>query len=258
MIRRFNYTGRQRIHRSDATIYLSPDRVGKWEFSTEINLSGYAFPNEARIYVEAYTSSSYMRFDFNTVAGPEAPLERTLTDISPEALPKFRVKVVDQTERHGRLLGVADKLIPVREGDDPSASESLLAVHFHDLGNEVWRLELDDWPELHLNHQIEGIAELARTSGTFIGLVYPEILRRILSEIVLVRNHTDPEDDDEEWTSLWLKYACALGPLDPPPHGENDEARTSQQTWIDHAVQAFANSMDARMRFETSVVKGLS
>jgi hypothetical protein len=255
MIRRLNYTGRKRIPRSRVIIRLLPVGDTLYAFTAEFDLSGFNFPNDANVFIEAYNVASYMRFPFGTVAQRQDPDDARLLNITPRPLPKFRLKVVDQSKRHGLLLGVADKLIPLRPEEDLANKQSLLPVDFCDLGDRIWRLELSDWPVLELNNRIDGISEAARSGESFLGLVYPEILRRILHEIVIVQDETDPGFDDSEWTSLWLSYVCSLPGVSEPPSGMSEEARARRAEWIEDAIQAFCRSRQARQRFAATIQK---
>jgi hypothetical protein len=255
MIRRLNYTGRKKISRSRVTVRLSIARGG-YAFDIDFDLSGYDFPGDAKVFVEAYNSASYMRFAFGTVAERRDPKDLRLMEITPRPLPKFRLKVVDQRKRYGLLLGVSDKLIPLRPQEELSNRQSLLPVDFTDLGDQVWRLDLSDWPVLELNQRIDAIAEVARSGDSFLALVYPEIVRRILTEILFEHGLTDPGFDDSEWTSLWLRYVCALPGVGEPPDDVSEQARTLREEWVEEAVQAFCRARHARRRFEAEIQKG--
>jgi hypothetical protein len=251
MIRRLNYTGRKKIARSRISVRLLPALVGRYAFEIDFDLSGYGFPDNASVFVEVYNSTSYMRFSFGTVAQREDPEDVRLLDITPRPLPKFRLKVVDGSKRHGLLLGVADKLVPLRPKEDASNKQSLLPVDFCDLGDAVWRLDLSDWPVLELNSHIEAIGEIARSGDAFLALVYPEVVRRILNEILVEQDAGDVALDESDWPSLWLRYVCSLPGMNPPPEDAED-AGSRRREWIESAVQAFCRSKMARQRFEAS------
>jgi len=107
---------------------LSPADAGQYGFQIEFDLFGYNFSEDAMVFVEAYNSASYMRFAFGTIRERRDPEDTTLREITSRPLPRFRLKVVDQSERHGLLLGVADKLIPLRPQEELSNKQSLLAA----------------------------------------------------------------------------------------------------------------------------------
>jgi hypothetical protein len=256
MIRRLNFTGRRRIPRSQVLVRLLPGALGTWTFDAHFSLAGLDLPADASVFIEAYNVTSYMRFDFGTVEELAIPEDRTLSEITASPLPKFRLKVVDRRRRHGQLLAVADKLIPLRSDEDLEQRQSLLPVEFHDLGDRIWRLDVSDWPVLQLNRRIADLGEIARSADWFLGLVYPEVVRRILHTIVLDLGETDPDLDESEWTCLWLRYVGAFPGVGKPPAGDNEGARQRQLQWIDDAVQAFSRAREARVRFEKAIARG--
>lgn len=256
MIRRINYTGRRRIARSRVTIRLQPDPGVGWKFDADMDLAEYGFPADARVFVEAYNATSYMRFGFGSVGAPDAPADTRLTAITGGPLPKFRVKVVDMRSRFGLLLGVADKIVPLRADATTASRQSLLPVEFRELGSRVWRLDLSDWPVLELNRRIADLGEVARSADAFAALVYPEVVRRVLEEAVLALDNTDPDVDDDDWPGLWLRYACSLPGIPAPPDGVGEQARGQQREWIEHAVDAFCRARGMRGRFERAIARG--
>ena len=113
-------------------------------------------------------------------------------------------------------------------------------------GERVWRLDLTDSPVLELNKRIESIGEAARSSGGFLGLLYPEVLRRILHEVVVNEAHTDPHADDDDWKTLWLRFACSVPGVEAPPNEAAPDARDRRADWVDRTVEAFCRARDAR------------
>ena len=64
MIRRFNYTDRLRIRRSDVRIVLR-DENGKLEFDADLRaLADYDLPPDSLVFIEAYRQTNWMRFPF--------------------------------------------------------------------------------------------------------------------------------------------------------------------------------------------------
>ena len=260
MIRRLNYTGRKRIPRSRVTVRLVPEAAGGWRFLADFDLEGQGFPPDASVYVEAYNASSYMRFAFGTVGVKAEPAYTRLREITRNPLPRFRLKVVDARTRHGLLLGVADKLVPLQPEETLAHRQSLLPVEFRDLGDRIWRLDVSDWPVLELNERIADLGEIARSADSFLALVYPEVVRRILHEALIGQEQDDPDFDDDDWTSLWIRYVCALPGMEPPPERSieagDEEMRVRRGDWIEGAVQAFCRARDSRRRFEQSAGRG--
>ena len=253
MMRRLNYTGRRRIPKKKVEVWLNKSDVATYQFECRYDLSDLEFPPEARVFVEAFSLISYMRFDFGTVGHSEPPESTHLTDVLAQPLPKFRLKVVDNRQRYGLLLGVADQIVPNRADLLDEPRQSLLPVDFCDLGDETWRLQLDDWPVLELNQNIDNISEAARASGAFLGLVYPEVVRRVLRHALLVEGVTDPSFDDSAWTSLWLRFACSLPQVTDPPQDDGVAFEARAEAWIDSVVQAFCAEKSAKASLESAL-----
>ncbi len=250
MIRKFNYTGRRKIKRTHARIDLRRDGKGQRFFNISLQLTDMQLPETAHVYVEAYRRTAYQRFDFGTVGKLIAPMDRRLFHFSDVAIPLFRVKVVDRTGSHGRILASVDKIRPESvDGGLATGSRSLLFVEYDDLGSIIWQLDLEgDWPVLKLNRKVDEISLIAGCDNRFLPLVYPEAFRQILTRVVMIDEHTDPDCDDD-WPSLWLKLACTLPGMGAPPQ----VGRTDQQNWIDKAVEAFSANNKLLEMFNQSI-----
>jgi hypothetical protein len=249
MIRKFNYTGRKKIRRSDVRIDLLRDEHGKRYFNVSLHLDDIKLPTNALVYLEAYHRSGYQRYDFGTVGDRKTPANRKLTNFSESAIPLFRAKIVDKTTSYGRILASIDKVRPQSIDDEPADSQSLLFVEYDNLGNKIWQLDLDgDWPVLKLNQHVDEISLVASSDNRFLALVYPEVFRQILKRIVIEDEHTDPECDDD-WPSLWLQLACKLPGMSMPPQMSKPE----QNLWIDKAVESFCTNFSMLEKFNLSI-----
>jgi hypothetical protein len=244
MIRRFNYTGRRKIPRSLVRIRIA-DVGERRRFDAEIDLDGLGVPQEASLFVEAYHRAAYRRFGFGTVGARCVPPDRWLDGI-PVRKPLFRVKVVLVDNGIGRILAAADRVVPQESDRSEDPRQSLLPVDYEDLGDRIWALDLDaDWPRLRLNRRFEGIREAARSGPEFLTLVYPEIFRAILQR-TLDEGRFDPDCDDDDWGTLWLRFACRELKCSPLPR-EHD--REGVDEWIEEAVNAFCARVQVASRF---------
>jgi len=237
MIRKFNYTGRTKIERENARVFLMTTEEDELYFQTTLQLEGYKLNPHATIYVEAYHKGYVRRTPYGTVAHLQEPPreQRLLTDCpTPEQL-QFRAKVVDETgEGHGRIVAGADRL----EQRNPEQTEanriSLLHVMLDDeMEDRLWDLDFKgEWPELHINSSVEGFKAIVRTDAQFNSLVYPTIVEQVLNEALL-----DGDEDcgeDESWQTLWIRYARTLPGSTPVP-----DSREERVQWIRDAVGGF-------------------
>ena len=110
MIRRLNYTGRVRIVREDVHVTVI-ERKGKLPFfKAELDLAGYGLPGDAKVYVEAYRQTFWMRFDFGSVGRLAAPEHPELSDFDSLEGILFRVRVTSSDGASGKLLAEADQI----------------------------------------------------------------------------------------------------------------------------------------------------
>ena len=242
MKRRINHTGRKRIEREHIEIELRPTKGDEPPIFdlTRLDLSSYGFPDGALVRVEAARSNAGQRWDFGTVGNP-LPLsdeERRITDVDGAA--PFRVFVV-AADGSGRLLGHARNI----RAKQPV--ESLLHLEESDkLGAEVWRIEFHDvgQPKLLINKDIEGISGIVTDDASFYALVIPDVLRAVLTQIVIIHPQ-ERDDDDDGWHVDWLNLAARYAPADrkePPPvvHDADEERQEEARAWIDEVVRDFA------------------
>lgn len=242
---RLNFTGRRKI--SHRHVRISVTGIGGIEsMSAAMDLSAYRFPPDARIVVEAMRQLDLVRFEYGTVAAPAAVGSCRLSEFATLAGLRFRLKVVSADHPRGRLLGVADRMVPQEAHRESLLRVPLLAVRSQDLGREIWRLDFSDEPVLLVNPRVAGRKALAR-SPEFQSLVLPEILRSILHRIVL-QDGVRTCDDPAEWSARWLRFACSL-----PGVGELSLTgdRELDLDWIAGAVGAFCRWRSVDRQFAT-------
>lgn len=229
MLRKLNFTERTKVPRAALKIALRRESDGTLVFDPMLDLSSVDVSREARVFIEAHYRTSYMRFDCGTVGAVAIPEDRRLSEIDSRSVVRFGVKIVDQARR---IIAAADDITVSMESEDGGARISLLPVNFRDLGDVPWQVEIESsGPVLELNNRIDGVERLARNDPSFFALVYPAAVRTILTEILLVERY-DAADDADEWWSLWLLWARALGGIAPDDIEE-------RRGWIDTVVSAF-------------------
>src|SRR5258708_2775968 len=130
-IRRVNSTGRKKIVRQDARIFVRADSDGVLTFDAVLDLTDYDLPNDATVFVEAYRQTTFMRFPHGTVAAPQPSHDssaRRLADFASGDGLLFRVKVTSTGERAGVLLAEADR-IPISDNEEqPDNRIALLPI----------------------------------------------------------------------------------------------------------------------------------
>ncbi len=253
MLRRFNFTGRKRIPRQIVPIEIVRTNDNYYEIRAIFNLNELTLPSSAKVYIEAYKDTYYKRFDFGTVSDIATPEDLRLTGIDDFNI-LFRVKVVDEVN-NGVLVAEANRISPIKLGEEISKKQSLIWVKGVDLGNTIWRLELSDeteWPVLEINKNIENITEIAQRDSLFHCLIFPEVIRKILNHAIFFHEYRNPNDGDDIWC-LWLKFISRIpGMSYPPDQGEEHELRD----WIEMAVDRFGKNNEFLKKFEDEMSFG--
>jgi hypothetical protein len=250
MIRRYNYTDRLKIPRENMKLAWVDDGSGCLSFSCDLNLELDRLLNpDGRVFVEAYSGSDVMRFDFGTVSHREPPGDTRLIDFPPGLKPLFRVRVVEPDDEC-RILAWADRVVPLAPDEVESGRRSILPVEYVDLGQRVWDLRIESNKfVLQLNASIKephDIAVLAREAD-FVALVYPAVVRQILTHLLL-----GPESDAVEPDDEWLNYAATLTGSRAPSADDGaseEEFADDVEAWIHDVVEAFCNQQYARDNF---------
>jgi hypothetical protein len=239
MLRRLNYTGRKKIPQAQVGITLR----GKEQRTFTVAWKDLKLPESGVVYVEAYSSGSptVMRFPWGTVGKPFPPSDPVLADVTGDTV-SFDLKVVDESESVGRLLGICRGIRPRGPDaapDETAGRQSLLPVNPIDLGDEVWRVTfMHDRPWLDVNNRIPGIMDIVRSDARFFALVFPAVIRRVLIHVVIVDEILTAEDDATDWQSLWLRWGIYWHPDNAdPPDGEEDVV--GRLSWIDDVAESF-------------------
>jgi hypothetical protein len=252
-IRRINSTGRERIVRTDARVFVRTDPDGILTFDATIDLADYGLPADAQVFLEAYRQTTLMRFPCGTVASPQPPrgISRRLTDFASRDGLLFRVKVTSTGQRAGILLAEADR-IPISDDEEQLEKHiALLPIAPGDLEQETWRVDLsgEQGPLLLVNMSI-GDWKAVAASPIFRSLVYPAAMRQVLWHIYKI-DGTQQMDDQDDWRCRWLQFAAALPSVGDPPLGSDDDSEWDK--WICDAVESFARKHKMLDRYMDSL-----
>lgn len=203
MKRTFNFTGRKPIPSDLVSVVVQPGGAdGVRSFDMRLgDLSSLGLPTGARIYVEPYVKSSSMRFAFGTVGSVLPPADRSLPEIDEGAGVLFRVLVVDESDKVGRLLALADKVAPL---GDEQQRDWVLPLVTEDLGEAVWRLDAPEGvqPRLLINNRFPGLKQRLIDDPLMMGAVLPMAVRDALRAV----RHAD--DPDAEWVGRWRRFVA--------------------------------------------------
>jgi hypothetical protein len=236
MIRRFNYTGRRKLPRENINLRLNRNGSAM-TFDAELSkFDGLGLPGSAQIFVEAYHQAAYMRFDFGTVAQPQIPLDRQLSAFYDGSPVNFRVKVIDTSTETGCILAVADRLHPLRDDSDIKCDPLIPVRMVGGMGQEIWRVVWDaTGPVLELNQEQAGIKETILKKHIFRSIVLPEVLRTVLTRILV--DEMDLDEEYAERAKLWLKFVSGFHNETEP----DDREFPTVDAWVNRAVRSFCS-----------------
>ena len=228
MKRRLNSTGRRRIERRHVQIRLEPGH-DRPQIDASFALGDLDLDSSSRIVIEAFAKDLAERFAWGTVARPRPEGAPFLSELPPDRV-SFRVKVVDPSSH--QLLALARRLRPVGENGDNGARRELFRVRAVPLGQELWRVVLDEdgAPTLELNKDMPDVLR----EPTFRAAILPAAMRTAL--LHLGDDDHDQDDDPDSWSQRWLRFAAALAGGERPGPDNPDDVRE----WIDRACSRFA------------------
>lgn len=256
MKRRFNYTKRQRIPRNQVAIaWNEPEKASDpLIFNGGLDLTlDPALPANAEIYLEAYSGPLTMRFHCGTVAHPSLPDDRALTNFAPGQRPLFRVKVTAPDDPLKRILARADSISPMSPEDAKAGRISILPVERVNLGDELWRVDMEelDQPKLQINSTVTEPRDISSMAneGDFLALAYPAVTRQILTVLL----HPDSTvSSDHAWLVFGSRMAGTPAPDEDEYSEDDNEAYLKDcREWIDLAAAGFASHFETKRAFIT-------
>jgi hypothetical protein len=253
MIRKFNYTGRKKLNRQRVDISIIDEPPHK-TFTAILDLEGLGLSGDAKVYIEPYHKSSFMRFSFGTVSNLQPPEKTILTDIPSTTIIKFRVKVVDETTKNGRIIRIADKIKP-KNLEESGNRLSILHIDWDkDLDQQIFRVTFpdNDYPRLEINKRIENAKELVKSDAIFRALVFPVAVRQVAERIVITRNLF--EEEDSSWQSIWLKFIKNILHVNVEVDFEEESDNEDEMNyWVEEIVAAFCRKNKFRTKFEQAL-----
>lgn len=112
------------------------------------------------------------------------------------------------TEYPGRILGSAEGLRPAKGGESPDRQPLLPLRETNNLGQELWRIEVDqrNGPVLCVNNAVPGLAAQICGLPLFQGLILPHAFRIILQEL----SAAGDEVGDDLWGDGWRTFLKEL------------------------------------------------
>ena len=262
MIRKLNYTGRQKILVKDVRTTTRRVKSNLHKAHLSLDLTRYRpdLPPDAVVFFEAYTRTRVERYkvgivhELDEIVEFECSLE-PFTDVEVEGI-HFRIKIVDQSGKHGRIVRIADRIPRHSQESADRHRKSILGVSYDDLGDRLWQLDLEtgNMPYLILNENLAAPHRLARENDLFFALVYPQAVEHVLQEVLLdspdSEDYSD-SDDEDDWRFLWTQFALKLCGASSVPRGAEQ-----RKEFIDDCVKAFCTRYGTLRRAEKALGGG--
>lgn len=237
--RRINSTNRKRVGQEAVDIRVLETPPGSPQKATAtLKLEEFGFSPAAIVVIEAYRSSSLMRFECGTIGNLKVPPIMVLDEIDEGGNIQFRVKIVDNGEVVGRLLGSASRIRPLSQ-EDKNGRRSLLKIRWsRTLGQELWRVAVDDDepPALVLNVFATGLDNRILVDPMLRASIMPAAFRLVLEKLIVLP--TPEDDDDSDWKNDWLKFCRDELGVEEVDLNKND--MDEKRKWVSEAVQEFA------------------
>jgi hypothetical protein len=250
MIKRVNFTGRRRIARDRVQIEVYDGQPRR--FDAMIDLADLSFPVNAAVRLEAMCAGSNVvtPFEFGTVGNLRPAADRDLRDVEGKHV-FFALKVIDRTERIGRLLGIAENIRPQKAGTQTATGrQGILPIKEEDLNQQLWRLDFGMHDVcLLVNKNVPGLRDRARWDPIFYATVYPAIVREVLGRAIDAG--ADAEEDSTRWPVLWLRFGRNLHPERKPEPSKDDE--DAREEWIDEVVGAFCEVHSLKDKYASEI-----
>jgi hypothetical protein len=238
--RRINSTGRKKISQDKVDLRILAAVPGEpLRAKLGLDLGSVDFPASASVSVEAYHHSTAMRFECGTVGGKKIPEILSLDELDQAGGVLFRIKIVDREIQPGKILASADRVRPSIEGEH-MGRKSIFPVEYRDLGQEVWRVDIDDdaGPLLLLNSKIPALMHRIHENPLVAGALLPAAFRIVIMHIAY--NPMEDDEDGEGWKTDWKRFCReSLGVEDDPEDLDDDDAR---EPWVADVVRRYCET----------------
>jgi hypothetical protein len=238
-----NPTGLKELDRGRAAISVS-DIAGRRSITLDrMDISNTGLSGSLRIVIVARAGNTSVRHDMGPASTPVKE-SRSIDGLDRSRPLRFRILL--HAEGDPRLAATIENLRP----RDESQSESLLPMEPAELGEQLWRLVLnEDGPVLQFNSQVFPSAAGAENYVPFGAFVLPEALRQVMQRIA---GEPDCLDDESNPWFAWAGWIDTLG-AGRPPADEDEDAR---KAWCDDVAYRFAQRFKFASRLHDELVRG--
>lgn len=249
----FNYTGRKKLKNEDFNVSLFESGNGA---SPEVEVSVHrsehlGVSDSAVVWIEAYRGPRSMRFGLGRWGDIRGEYRFPLSDFGHAEPVLFRIKIVDADDKKHPIKAWRDRIRPVVYTSSKQKRRSVLPVFPCDLGHIAWIIDWEDpaRPILKVNSRINDVRDVSsivKNDPDFAILVFPEVIREVLTKLLL--DQADDDDDADE--NEWLVFASNLaGVKFEGDESDPDENERLVNEWVHSVVQSFSRRAELLKRY---------
>ena len=196
----------------------------------KLSLDESGLNGDLNLIVVAKAGNTSQRVHLGTLSNYSLEPSYELDNLDTSAPIRFRLLI------HGvnnpQLIASIEKIRPNNDGQ----SESLLPMEPADLGQRLWKLNIDeDGPVLQFNSNVFPNAAGTENYFPFTALVIPDALRQVLQ---FISNEPEKLDDEGDPWYLWGKWIKDIGANFPPLDTEDEQEKSR---WCNDVVDIFCD-----------------
>ena len=241
-MRRFNFTDRKKLPTTSMKISQSCEDAKTLCVDVDLDFSNFMRPSIARlglkVVLDAYGRVKFQRHTLGNISQRLIQSGIDFDQFFPSEIASFRVKVLDNSSKRGKIIAISR---PLRlKTRDPEEQRSFLPIRVDDLDGVVYKIEfIDQCPTLVLNKSLDSVI----TGGiknfsvhpAFVSLVFPEVVRQVLTRYLFIEGRTTDDMGHDDDFSDWMRCSLSLVP-DFPGEANFMGDPTEIYTWIDRVV----------------------
>jgi hypothetical protein len=240
-----NPTGLKEIDRARVSVRVTVRDGVKYFALTKLDIDDLNVDDSCRVLFIASSNNTSQRYDLGTVKAC-SKADQALSDLDPVGVQRYRILI--RRPDDPLLVASAENLRLSGENN----GESLIPMEPADLGQELWRLVLNDTdgPTLQYNSKVFPSAGGAQHNVAFVSLVLPEALRQVLRRIAAT-----PEVLSDETTPffLWGEWLDSIGADRPDQLEEGEDDRNE---WANKVVAKFCDREKMADMLVAEMMKG--
>ena len=242
-----NFTDRKRISKNTFELTISDDKNICHFKILNIDALSSGSPENELFIVDAYRGYERKRFELGNIVDLNIENSLNISELVNKEFLIYSVKIISiAKESYGRILKVCNGLKPSNVNN--ASNNSLLPIQVKDLeDNIIWDLDFDDsdGPLLIFNKLIPNINHIIDIKSEFFFLIYPQVLEKILFNILFVQDYdvtnldNEGNDDSKDWKDLWMDFSVKLSKFNDEMSNGNPDV-LDKMKWIESVKTVFS------------------